>query len=75
VARALQDHVKQKLVPYKYPRLIQFLPELPKTGTGKIDRRALLTGAVKLNRVARTVPRNSLAARQRRSLGRRGGAA
>jgi acetyl-CoA synthetase len=40
--RALQDFVKQKLVPYKYPREIRFLDELPKTGTGKIDRQALL---------------------------------
>ena len=40
--RALQDFVKQKLVPYKYPREIHFLDELPKTGTGKIDRQALL---------------------------------
>jgi acetyl-CoA synthetase len=40
--RALQDFDKQKLVPYKYPREIRFLDELPKTGTGKIDRQALL---------------------------------
>lgn len=40
--RALQDFVKAKLLPYKYPREIQFLAELPKTGTGKIDRQALL---------------------------------
>ena len=39
---ALQDFVKRKLVPYKYPREIRFLDELPKTGTGKIDRQALL---------------------------------
>jgi acetyl-CoA synthetase len=42
--RALQDYVKGKLVPYKYPREIQFLDELPKTGTGKIDRQAILRG-------------------------------
>jgi acetyl-CoA synthetase len=40
--KALQEFVKQKLVPYKYPREIRFLDELPKTGTGKIDRQALL---------------------------------
>ena len=40
--RILQEHVKQKLLPHKYPRVIHFLPELPKTGTGKIDRQALL---------------------------------
>jgi acyl-coenzyme A synthetase/AMP-(fatty) acid ligase len=39
--RTLQDYVKRKLLPHKYPRIIQFLPELPKTGTGKIDRQAL----------------------------------
>jgi len=30
--------VKQRLAPYKYPRWIVFLPELPKTATGKIQR-------------------------------------
>ena len=40
--RALQDFVKDSLLPYKYPRLVAYLPELPKTGTGKIDRQALL---------------------------------
>jgi benzoate-CoA ligase family protein len=38
---ALQAFVKQRLVPYKYPRLVEYLSELPKTGTGKIDRQAL----------------------------------
>jgi benzoate-CoA ligase family protein len=38
----LQDYVKAKLLPYKYPREIRFLDELPKTGTGKIDRQALM---------------------------------
>ena len=41
-ARRLQDYVKQKLSPYKYPRSVEFMNELPKTGTGKIDRQALL---------------------------------
>jgi len=40
--RMLQDFVKAKLLPYKYPREIRFAEELPKTGTGKIDRQALL---------------------------------
>jgi acetyl-CoA synthetase len=40
--KTLQDYVKQKLLPYKYPRIIQFMDDLPKTGTGKIDRQALL---------------------------------
>jgi acyl-coenzyme A synthetase/AMP-(fatty) acid ligase len=40
--KKLQDYVKIKLLPYKYPREIVFIDELPKTGTGKIDRQALL---------------------------------
>jgi benzoate-CoA ligase len=35
---ALKAHVKSLLAPYKYPRWITFLPELPKTATGKIQR-------------------------------------
>ena len=42
VARRLQDYVKAKLLPYKYPREIKFTDELPKTGTGKIDRQAVM---------------------------------
>ena len=38
LARALQDFVKQRITPYKYPRHIQFLAELPKTGAGKVLR-------------------------------------
>ncbi len=34
----LQSHVKQQLAPYKYPRWIEFVAELPKTATGKIQR-------------------------------------
>jgi acetyl-CoA synthetase len=40
--RQLQDYVKAKLLPYKYPREIAFVDELPKTGTGKIDRQAVM---------------------------------
>jgi len=40
--KMLQDFVKAKLLPYKYPREIKFIDELPKTGTGKIDRQALM---------------------------------
>jgi 2-aminobenzoate-CoA ligase len=39
--KALQDHVKAKIAPYKYPRDIQFIDALPKTATGKIQRFAL----------------------------------
>jgi benzoate-CoA ligase family protein len=44
--RALQDFVKERLLPYKYPRLISYVSELPKTGTGKIDRQALIKQAL-----------------------------
>jgi 2-aminobenzoate-CoA ligase len=37
-ARALQEHVKAEVAPYKYPRVVEFVPELPKTGTGKLQR-------------------------------------
>ena len=37
-AKALQDHVKQTIAPYKYPRAIEFVRELPKTHTGKVQR-------------------------------------
>lgn len=39
--KMLQDFVKARLLPYKYPREVKFIDELPKTGTGKIDRQAL----------------------------------
>jgi benzoate-CoA ligase len=38
LAAALQQHVKDRLAPYKYPRWIDFVAELPKTATGKIQR-------------------------------------
>jgi acyl-coenzyme A synthetase/AMP-(fatty) acid ligase len=41
LARALQDHVKASTAPYKYPRVVDFADDLPKTTSGKI-RRALL---------------------------------
>ena len=37
-AELLQAHVKSHLAPFKYPRWVEFLPELPKTATGKIQR-------------------------------------
>jgi acetyl-CoA synthetase len=37
----LQDHVKRQTAPYKYPRIVDFADELPKTASGKV-RRALL---------------------------------
>jgi benzoate-CoA ligase len=38
LAEALKAHVKSRLAPFKYPRWIEFMPELPKTATGKIQR-------------------------------------
>jgi benzoate-CoA ligase len=38
LARALQQFVKNKIAEYKYPRSIEFIAELPKTATGKVQR-------------------------------------
>ena len=38
LADALKQHVKDRLAPYKYPRWLEFVAELPKTATGKIQR-------------------------------------
>jgi acetyl-CoA synthetase len=38
LASELQEHVKKTTAPYKYPRIIEFVPELPKTISGKIRR-------------------------------------
>jgi len=45
--KALQDHVKQAIAPYKYPRSIKFIEALPKTPTGKIQRFVLKAKASK----------------------------
>jgi acyl-coenzyme A synthetase/AMP-(fatty) acid ligase len=41
LARELQEHVKAVTAPYKYPRIVDFAAELPKTASGKIKRAAL----------------------------------
>ncbi|WP_184017294.1 AMP-binding protein [Sphingobium boeckii] len=41
LAKELQDHVKMLIAPYKYPREIVFVAQLPKTGNGKLQRYAL----------------------------------
>lgn len=41
----LKAHVRQQLAPYKYPRWVEFVDELPKTATGKIQRFKLRQGA------------------------------
>lgn len=40
-ATQLQDFVKAQIAPYKYPRVVRFLAELPRTSTGKVRRFAL----------------------------------
>jgi acetyl-CoA synthetase len=45
LARELQDHVKAETAPYKYPRIVEFADELPKTASGKIRRAALRDSA------------------------------
>ncbi|MGC1455619.1 MAG: acyl-CoA synthetase, partial [Nitrospirota bacterium] len=46
LAREIQDFVKGRAAPYKYPREIEFMSELPKTISGKIKRGELRTQEV-----------------------------
>ena len=41
LAAELQEHVKDQTAPYKYPRIVDFAGELPKTASGKIKRASL----------------------------------
>ncbi len=41
LAAELQEHVKAQTAPYKYPRIVEFADELPKTASGKIQRASL----------------------------------
>jgi acyl-coenzyme A synthetase/AMP-(fatty) acid ligase len=41
LAMALQQHVRQAIAPYKYPRRIDFVDALPRTASGKLSRRLL----------------------------------
>ncbi len=45
LARELQEHVKHETAPYKYPRIVEFVAELPKTTSGKVKRAQLRTEA------------------------------
>jgi acyl-coenzyme A synthetase/AMP-(fatty) acid ligase len=47
LATELQDHVKAITAPYKFPRIVEFVDELPKTASGKIKRAELRAGAPK----------------------------
>lgn len=44
MVKSLQDHVKSRIAPYKYPRSVKFVKALPKTQTGKIQRFRLRDG-------------------------------
>jgi 2-aminobenzoate-CoA ligase len=46
MTRTLQDHVKATVAPYKYPRALEFVTDLPKTQTGKLQRFELRRRAV-----------------------------
>ncbi len=50
-AKILQDHVKQAVAPYKYPRRIEFRAALPRTETGKLQRFKLRQEASKLEQL------------------------
>jgi acetyl-CoA synthetase len=41
LAKDLQEHVRRETAPYKYPRIVDFARELPKTSSGKIKRAEL----------------------------------
>jgi len=41
LTESLQDHVKDRIAPYKYPRKIEYVDEVPSTETGKIVRAKL----------------------------------
>ena len=47
--KELQDHVKRETAPYKYPRVVEFVEELPKTVNGKIRRVAIRENDLKQN--------------------------
>jgi acetyl-CoA synthetase len=44
LAAELQQHVRDQTAPYKYPRILEFAPELPKTASGKVQRALLRVG-------------------------------
>ena len=63
LVRELQNHVKHTTAPYKYPRIVEFVDELPKTIGGKIKRK--LIGTTTASRIKGPTCR-----RRRRSAGR-----
>jgi len=41
ITQALQEHVRDRLAPYEYPKEIEYVAELPMTTTGKVQRAVL----------------------------------
>lgn len=58
LARTLQDFVKAQIAPYKYPRAIEFVTELPRTLTGKVQRFRLRQGSADVTATATPAPPN-----------------
>ena len=58
LATALQDHVKREIAPYKYPRAIEFVAQLPKTETGKLQAVCAPADRAGRRRLGRVSPRN-----------------
>jgi 2-aminobenzoate-CoA ligase len=46
MVKALQEHVKAQIAPYKYPRAVEFVDSLPRTETGKLQRFVLRQKAI-----------------------------
>jgi benzoate-CoA ligase len=62
LAEELKQHVKSRLAMYKYPRWIEFIDELPKTATGKIQRYKLRAMANEIGREAVSLPASTAGA-------------
>ena len=58
LVREIQNHVKRVTAPYKYPRVVEFVNELPKTISGKI-RRVAIRASDAVNRAAGSVKKAS----------------
>jgi len=51
--KEIQEHTKKVAAPYKYPREIEFVEELPKTQSGKIKRKQLREMEIETKEVKR----------------------
>jgi acetyl-CoA synthetase len=56
LTKEIQDHVKHVTAPYKYPRIVEYVEELPKTFSGKIKRKE-----IHMNDMAKAAPSWSIA--------------